>query len=97
VHLHRDVIAGTLFVLIGVFAVLVARAYPAGSAMRMGPGYFPLVLGWLLIVLGAWVGLRAFRRRDWEKLIALMKTKPDSLNYASMGTSNAGPDRTDTA
>jgi hypothetical protein len=68
VHLHRDVIAGALFVLIGVFAVVVARAYPAGSAMRMGPGYFPVLLGWLLIVLGAWIGLRAFRRRDWEKL-----------------------------
>ena len=64
-HLHRDVIAGTLFVLIGAFALVVARGYPVGSAMRMGPGYFPAVLGALLIVLGACVGLRAFRLRDW--------------------------------
>jgi putative tricarboxylic transport membrane protein len=65
VHLHRDVIAGTLFILIGAFALSVARGYPIGSAMRMGPGYFPAVLGWVLIVLGACVGLRAMRRRDW--------------------------------
>jgi hypothetical protein len=64
-HLHRDVIAGTLFILIGAFALTVGRGYPVGSAMRMGPGYFPAVLGWVLIVLGACVGLRAMRRRDW--------------------------------
>lgn len=65
-HLHRDIVAGTLFILIGAFALAAARGYPVGSAMRMGPGYFPVVLGWLLIALGALVGLRAARRRDWQ-------------------------------
>jgi hypothetical protein len=65
-HLHRDIVAGLLFVGIGALALLAARGYPVGTAMRMGPGYFPLVLGWLLIALGALVGLRAARRRDWQ-------------------------------
>jgi hypothetical protein len=65
-HLHRDIVAGLLFVGLGAFALLAARGYPVGSAMRMGPGYFPLVLGWLLIALGTLVGLRAARRRDWQ-------------------------------
>ena len=65
-HLHRDILAGLIFVLIGAAALLAARGYPVGSAMRMGPGYFPVVLGWLLIGLGALVGLRAARRRDWQ-------------------------------
>ena len=65
-HLHRAILAGLLFVLIGAVALLAARGYPVGSAMRMGPGYFPVVLGWLLIGLGALVGLRAARRRDWQ-------------------------------
>jgi len=65
-HLHRDIVAGLLFVGIGAFALLVARGYPIGNAMRMGPGYFPVVLGWLLIVLGALVGLRAARHADWQ-------------------------------
>jgi hypothetical protein len=65
-HLHRDIVAGLLFVGIGAFALLAARGYPVGTAMRMGPGYFPVVLGWLLIALGALVGLRAARRRDWH-------------------------------
>lgn len=67
-HLHRDILAGALFVAIGALALLGARGYPVGSAMRMGPGYFPVVLGWLLIALGALVGLRAARRRDWQPL-----------------------------
>jgi hypothetical protein len=65
-HLHRDIVAGLLFVGIGAFALLAARGYPVGTAMRMGPGYFPVVLGWLLIAFGALVGLRAARRRDWQ-------------------------------
>jgi hypothetical protein len=68
VHLHRDLLAGALFIAIGALALLGARAYPVGSAMRMGPGYFPVVLGWMLIGLGALVGLRAVRRRDWKPL-----------------------------
>ena len=67
-HLHRDIIAGTLFILIGAFALVVARGYPIGSAMRMGPGYFPAALGALLILLGGLVGLRAFRSRRWEPI-----------------------------
>ena len=58
-HLHRDILAGTLFIVIGALALLGARGYPVGSAMRMGPGYFPAVLGVLLILLGALLGLRA--------------------------------------
>jgi hypothetical protein len=68
VPLHRDVIAGTLFVLIGAAVLIVGRRYPTGTAMHMGPGYFPALLGMVLIVLGAVIGLRAFRRRDWTAI-----------------------------
>ncbi len=58
---NRDFLAGLLFVLIGALAVAVARGYPLGTAMRMGPGYFPAVLGGILILLGAWVMARGIR------------------------------------
>ena len=57
----RDFLAGLLFAVIGALAVLVARGYPFGSSMRMGPGYFPTVLGGILLLFGAclmWRGLR---------------------------------------
>ncbi|HEY7240533.1 MAG TPA: tripartite tricarboxylate transporter TctB family protein [Burkholderiales bacterium] len=65
-HLHRDLLAALLFIAIGAFALVGARAYPVGTAMQMGPGYFPAALGWLLIALGALVGVRTSRARDWQ-------------------------------
>jgi hypothetical protein len=59
----KDFYAGLLFVAFGVFAIIVARNYPLGTAARMGPGYFPRLLGILLIVLGAALSLTALRGR----------------------------------
>jgi hypothetical protein len=49
---NRDILAGVMFILVGATAMLIARDYPFGSALRMGPGYFPSVLGGLVIVGG---------------------------------------------
>jgi len=49
----RDFWAGLMFALIGGSAMWIARGYPFGSARSMGPGYFPVVLGGLLVILGA--------------------------------------------
>jgi len=57
----KDFYAGLLFVAFGVFAIIMARNYPLGTAARMGPGYFPRLLGILLIVLGAALSLTALR------------------------------------
>jgi len=64
---NKDFIAGLLFIAIGVIAVVVARAYPIGTAMRMGSGYFPTVLGGILILLGAWVVVRGLRSGEKPK------------------------------
>jgi len=55
---NRDVLAGLLFTALGALAVLVARGYPFGTAMHMGSGYFPTVLGAILIILGLVVTAR---------------------------------------
>ncbi len=57
----KDFYAGLLFVAFGVFAIIIARNYPLGTAARMGPGYFPRLLGILLVVLGAALSLTALR------------------------------------
>lgn len=41
-----------MFIAFGLGFGIVAQTYQIGSAVRMGPGYFPLVLGGLLTVLG---------------------------------------------
>jgi hypothetical protein len=49
----KDFWAGVMFLGFAVVAVLAARGYSLGSAGRMGPGYFPLLLGLVLGGLGA--------------------------------------------
>jgi hypothetical protein len=56
----RDLAAGALFVAIGSFFALTAfLKLPIGSAFSMGPGYFPILLGLILIGLGLAIGVAA--------------------------------------
>ena len=56
----QDLLAGLLFVTFGAAALWFGQGYAVGAATRMGPGYLPLVLGWLLVGLGAFITVRAF-------------------------------------
>ena len=57
---HQDFWAGLVFVGLGAFAVYLALDYPLGKAMRMGPGYFPTYLGYIMMTIGLIVGGRSF-------------------------------------
>ena len=57
----KDFWAGVLFALVGAAAIILGSRYNLGTAARMGPGYFPRILGILLIVLGGIITLRALR------------------------------------
>jgi putative tricarboxylic transport membrane protein len=48
----KDFWAGVIFLLVGVAAVGFGQNHPMGTAMRMGPAYFPTVLGMLLALIG---------------------------------------------
>lgn len=56
---RQDLYSGLIFIFFGGFFTFVARNYPMGSAVRMGPGYFPTILGSLLIILGAIICARS--------------------------------------
>jgi hypothetical protein len=64
----KDFWAGLMFIGFGLGFMLVARNYPMGSAVRMGPAYFPTVLGGMLAVLGGMVFFRAFVSKLHEPL-----------------------------
>jgi hypothetical protein len=49
---QKDFFSGLLFMVVGVGFALGATSYKIGDASRMGPGYFPLMLGILLAVVG---------------------------------------------
>ncbi len=50
---QRDFFAGLMFFVVGaIFALGAMNNYTVGNAARMGPGYFPMLLGILLAILG---------------------------------------------
>lgn len=49
----KDFWSGAIFIGFGLTAVLIGRDYSMGTAGRMGPGYFPTILGGLLATIGA--------------------------------------------
>lgn len=55
----QDSILGLFFALTGCAALWIALQYPFGTASRMGPGYFPVVISSLLIVTGVFVLVRS--------------------------------------
>ena len=59
----KDFWSGILFVLVGIGAIVLAAKYNLGTAARMGPGYFPRILGILLMALGTLMLLRSLRVR----------------------------------
>lgn len=62
----KDILTGILFIGIGGAFALGAADYGMGTARRMGPGYFPVMLGLLLAAVGLALAARSVvrRRRD---------------------------------
>ena len=56
----KDFWAGLMFIAFGLAFMLISQNYAMGNAVRMGPAYFPTVLGGMLAVLGAAVLVRGF-------------------------------------
>jgi putative tricarboxylic transport membrane protein len=48
----KDVWGGAMLIAIGIAAVVIARDYPFGTSLRMGPGYFPTLLGAVIALFG---------------------------------------------
>jgi Tripartite tricarboxylate transporter TctB family len=59
-RLSTDLLTGLLFLALGGFAIVYGWHYPTGTAARMGPGYYPLLVSSGLIVLGAILFIRSF-------------------------------------
>ena len=59
---NKDFWAGLMLIATGAATMYIARNYAFGSTLRMGPGYFPTVLGGILILFGLYIlvsGLRS--------------------------------------
>jgi len=64
---NKDLWAGIHYIVVGAVGMWIAKDYPFGSALRMGPGYFPTVLGGIMVAMGIYV-LALGLRKDHEKI-----------------------------
>src|SRR5687767_1712762 len=71
---NKDFLAGLLMLTIGGGGFYMALDYPLGSALRMGPGYFPRVLAGILMAFGAFVLVRGLL--NFEKVKGRWGWKP---------------------
>src|SRR5512137_88164 len=62
VRLTPDLLTGLLFLALGGFVLVYGARYPIGSAVRMGPGYFPRLISSGLALLGLVLIVRALLR-----------------------------------
>ncbi|HSQ80322.1 MAG TPA: tripartite tricarboxylate transporter TctB family protein [Casimicrobiaceae bacterium] len=89
----KDFWSGVLFVAVGIGALVLGSKYTLGSAARMGPGYFPRMLGILIVVLGGILALRALatdgppvpRFRWWPTVLVLGSVVVFGLIVQSVG------------
>ena len=58
---RKDALAGLMFIAVATFGLWASRNYPIGTATRMGTGYVPRLLCWLLLGLGVLVAVQGVR------------------------------------
>jgi hypothetical protein len=56
----KDFWTGLIYICFGSSAIVIARDYGMGTAIKMGPAYFPIILGGLLVGVGAISAIRSF-------------------------------------
>lgn len=76
---RRGILSGLAFLAFGAAFAVGALSYPLGSTERMGPGFFPLLLGTFLAVVGVVLAVRPHETEDeplarpsWRAMLFLL-------------------------
>jgi hypothetical protein len=67
---QKEFFSGLMFVVIGMAFALGALRFDIGTTERMGPGYFPLLVGTLTVILGSIILVKSFvaKAKDGDKI-----------------------------
>jgi putative tricarboxylic transport membrane protein len=86
---RKNVLAGLMFVAIAALGLWVSRDYPIGTALRMGTGYVPRLLCWILMGLGAAILVQGVREKDappertsWRQLMPIVVVTTSLVAFA---------------
>lgn len=64
--LSKDFLSGVMFIAFGLTALWFGRNLAAGTTVRMGPGYVPHMLSYIMLVLGAIISTIALFNKTAE-------------------------------
>lgn len=67
----KDILAGAVFIALGLAFALGALAYDVGDPLRMGPGYMPLALGIVVAALGIGIVIKGFLAGEGDAIGAV--------------------------
>ena len=81
---RKDVLAGLMFIGFAALGLWLSRNYPVGTAVRMGTGYVPRLLCWILLLLGAVVLVMGLRAADAEDGPPALRWRPIVLIPAAL-------------
>ena len=90
---NKDFWAGAMLIATGALSVIVASNYAFGTSLRMGPGYFPSVLGGILILFGLYLlaqGLRSNEQIEGSWSLRALVVLPLSLVLFGLLMEHAG-------
>lgn len=75
----KDFWTGLIYIFVGSAALIISRDYDMGTAVKMGPAYFPTILSVLLMVIGIISVLRSFLKSGspigvvaWKGLVLIV-------------------------
>lgn len=75
-RLTKDVFAGLMFLTFGIGAAVIAQNYSLGTLARMGSGYFPMLIGGLIAIMGFAILVRAVIWPDSSEPVATIEFRP---------------------
>ena len=75
----KDFWTGVIYFVVGSAALIISRDYGMGAAVKMGPAYFPTMLGVLLMIIGIISVVRSFLKSGspigavaWKGLVLIV-------------------------
>jgi Ca2+/Na+ antiporter len=80
----KDLLSGFLFLVFGIGAIVIAWSYPLGTASEMGPGYFPMLLGGVLALIGLVTSATAILRPEQSEPVGAWPVRALVLILASV-------------
>jgi putative tricarboxylic transport membrane protein len=75
-RLTKDLLSGVMFLVFGAGAAVIAHGYDFGTPVRMGSGFFPVVIGVIIAILGLVLIVRSLIKPSSDEPVAMFHFRP---------------------